>query len=226
LLKNATYGLSALNTDLDTLLTRVPTEVAQKLHLVHGTGNITPPTNKGIWDYLPYLDNSVANLITRTKGLDDIHDDVGLVKTDVDNLQAIIKFPSGVGVDAIAVTTATDTTEREIIVSLPTGATIVRAMLAVFITAMNNTANAQKIDVSVSGRVSGGTWSTLISTLTDCMGFPAADGATTGMALCADASTLITAAQTYGFKCTIVLSAAASVRFTTQYIILLTYRMG
>ncbi|MBI5827654.1 MAG: hypothetical protein HZB22_08005, partial [Deltaproteobacteria bacterium] len=42
--------IAAVKSDSGTILTRVPSEVAQKSHLVNGTGNITPPTNIGIWD--------------------------------------------------------------------------------------------------------------------------------------------------------------------------------
>ncbi|GAH75585.1 unnamed protein product, partial [marine sediment metagenome] len=31
-----------------------------KAHLVHGTGDIIPPDNKGIWDYLPFLDSAIS----------------------------------------------------------------------------------------------------------------------------------------------------------------------
>uniref|UniRef100_A0A6H1ZQE5 Uncharacterized protein n=1 Tax=viral metagenome TaxID=1070528 RepID=A0A6H1ZQE5_9ZZZZ len=44
--------IQVIDGNVDTLVTRVPSEVAQKLHLVSGIGNITPPTNKGIWDSL------------------------------------------------------------------------------------------------------------------------------------------------------------------------------
>ena len=35
------------------------TVLALKAHLVHGTGDIIPPDNKGIWDYLPYLNVNI-----------------------------------------------------------------------------------------------------------------------------------------------------------------------
>jgi hypothetical protein len=44
--------IDIIDTNVDTLITRVPAEVAQKAHLVNGSGDITPPTNKGIWDVL------------------------------------------------------------------------------------------------------------------------------------------------------------------------------
>lgn len=98
-------------------------------------------------------------------------------------------------------------------------------MLAVFITAMNDTANAQKIDVDVKGRVSAGSWNTYFSQ-DDVIGFPAADGATTGIVPLQDVSALVTAAGTYGFKCTITQSSANSVRYTTQYVLIVTYKMS
>jgi len=323
-----------LNTDLDTLLTRVPTEVAQKLHLVHGTGNITPPTNKGIWDYLPTIDtidtttlwtydNSVEllkriqaipefdSILWKTGGalcptgkslwdylpyLDvavstrsshapaDVRQSVCLgtdpvdsigrllkdylnapvgsiptnptlqtvwtdakagyldvaissrapesggnlaaVKTDVDNLEIPIKFPSPIAQDNVSTTSPTGTTEVEITVSLPSGASRVRAMLAAFVTAKNGAATAQDIDISVSGRPSGGSWTTLISTLTDCLGLPEVDKATTGDAYMVDVTSLITGAGTWGFKVTITLSSAATVRFKTEYLLIVTYKMS
>ena len=45
-------SVDAVGADVDTLLTRIPAEVAQKGHLVNGSGDITPPTNKGLWDAL------------------------------------------------------------------------------------------------------------------------------------------------------------------------------
>lgn len=143
----------------------------------------------------------------------------------LEDIECEIKFPSAEALDAIAVTAATDTTEKTITVSLPTGASIVRAMLAAFITAMNNSANAQKIDVDVKGRVSAGSWNTYFSQ-DDSIGFPAADGATTGFVPLQDVSALVTGGGTYGFKCTITQSSANSVRYTTQYLLIVTYKMS
>lgn len=98
-------------------------------------------------------------------------------------------------------------------------------MLAVFITVMNNTANAQKIDIDVKGRKVTGPWSTFFSQ-DDCIGFPAADGATTGIVPLQDVTALVDVAASYGFKCTITQSAAQSVRYTTQHILIVTYRMS
>jgi len=140
-------------------------------------------------------------------------------------MQVSINFPSPEALNDINVTTATNTTEEEITVSLPTGASIVRVMLAAFITAMNNTANAQKIDITVQGRLSGGSFSNFFSQI-DCIGFPAAEGATTGIVPLQDVSALVTGAGTYGFRLSITQSAAYSVRYTTQYVLIVTYRMS
>jgi len=143
----------------------------------------------------------------------------------MDGYETEIKFPSAEALDAIAVTDPTDTTEKTITVSLPSGAVITRVALAAFITAMNNTANAQKIDVDVKGRLGAGSWTTYFSQ-DDVIGFPAADGATTGFVPLQDVSALVTAAGTYGFKLTITQSSANSVRYTTQYILIVTYKMS
>lgn len=58
--KDKTFA--ALIDDVGTLLTRVPAEVAQKAHLVNGTGDITPSANKGIWDSLGDGTKSISGL--------------------------------------------------------------------------------------------------------------------------------------------------------------------
>ena len=139
-------------------------------------------------------------------------------KVDVD-----LGFPSAEALDSIAVVTATDTTEKEITIAGPPGSTIVRATLIVLLTALNDTANAQKIDADTKGRPSGGSWSTFF-TQDDVIGFGAVDGATASITMVSDVSALITADGTYGFKVTITQSSANAVRYTTQHILIVTYR--
>lgn len=148
---------------------------------------------------------------------------MSLVSTGMAKIDSDIGFPSAEAVNAIVVTAATDTTEKEITVTLPAGASIVRATLLAYVTAMNNSANAQKIDVDVQGRLSGGAWSMFFSQDT-IMGFGAVDGATTGIMAISNVTALVTATGTYGFKCTITQSSANSVRYTTQYVLILTLR--
>jgi len=142
----------------------------------------------------------------------------GMAKIDTD-----IGFPSAEALDDINVAVATDTTEKTITVSLPLGASIVRATLLAYITVMNNFAVAQKISVDVKGRVSGGSFSTFFSK-TNFMGFGAVDGATTGIVTISNVSSLVTVAGSYGFKCTITQTSANSVRYTIQYVLILTVR--
>lgn len=68
-----------IDTNVDTLITRIPAEVAQKQHLVNGTGDITPPTNKGIWDVL----GDGTNLKTLIDTVDAV---VDAIKAVTDNL--------------------------------------------------------------------------------------------------------------------------------------------
>ena len=90
--------IAAVKTDTGTLVTRVPSEVAQRSHLTNGTGNITPPTNIGIWDR---LDTTIASRLASVSapanfsslaitagGLVDVNDRTGfrLSATGVDDI--------------------------------------------------------------------------------------------------------------------------------------------
>ena len=134
-----------------------------------------------------------------------------------------VGFSSAEVVDAIAVAAPTDTTEKQIVVSVPAGASIVKASLIAYITAMNNTANAQKVGVTVAGRLGSGAFSNFFSQA-NILGMGAVDGATAGISAISDVSALVTGSGTYGFKCTITQSGANSVRYTTQYVLILTLR--
>jgi len=147
----------------------------------------------------------------------------GLASAGMAKIDADIGFPSAEAVNAIATVSATDTTEKEITLSLPSGASIVRATLLTSITAMNNSANAQKIDVDVKGRASGGSFTTFFSQ-DDILGFGAVDGATTGIVAVSDVTSLVNAAGTFGFKCTIQQSSGNSVRYTTQHVLIIAIR--
>lgn len=171
-----------------------------------GFGPSPAMTAKEVWEYTTRLLTSLAT-------------------SPLNIMEHELEFPSAEALNAIAVTDATDTTEKTITVALPNGATRRRALLIAVVTAMNNSANAQKIDVDVKGRKGSGSWSTFFSQ-DDCVGFGAVDGATTILTAVQDVSALVDEAEDYGFKCTITQSAAQSVRYTTQYILVVTYRMS
>jgi hypothetical protein len=135
------------------------------------------------------------------------------------------EFVSAEALDDIALTGEQLTTERTITVTLPAGASISRVLLIALITAMNNTANAQKIDLTVQGRKGAGAWNNFFSQ-EDCIGFGAVDGATTSLVTVQDVTSLVDASGSYGFRFSVNQSAAKSVRYTTQFIlvIVLTYR--
>jgi hypothetical protein len=135
-----------------------------------------------------------------------------------------IEFASAEALNDIALTGEQPTTERTITVTLPSGATIRRVLLIALITAMNNTANAQKIDLTVQGRKGTGAWNNFFSQ-DDCIGFGAVDGATTSLATVQDVTSLVDASGSYGFRFSVNQSADKSVRYTTQFIIALTYRV-
>lgn len=186
-LNNGTFGLAALNTDLDTILARLTALRAG------------------------YLDN--------------INNAQLLNLPNVSIMEHEIEFPSAEALNDIALTGAQTTTERTITVTLPTGATIRRALLIGVVTAMNNTPNAQKIDVTIQGRKGAGAYSNFFSQ-TDCIGLGAVDGSTVALVTVQDVTALVDAAAGYGFRLTIDQSSANSVRYTTQYLLVITYRMS
>jgi len=143
----------------------------------------------------------------------------------LENAELPLKFPSAEVLDDIAAVGPTNTTERTITVSLPAAATIRRVILAAFITIMNDSANAQKIDIDVEGRLGAGGWNTYFSQ-DDVVGFPGVDGATTGLVALSDVTALVTAAGTYGFRLAVTQTSANSIRYTVQHVLIITYRMS
>jgi len=136
-----------------------------------------------------------------------------------------IEFPSAEALDDISATGEQTTTEKTITVALPSGASIVRALLVAMVTVLNDSETAQKIDVTVKGRKGSGGFSDFFSQ-DDVVGFGAVDGATTFLVTVQDVSALVDVAATYGFQLSVNQSAAASVRYTTQYVLVITYKMS
>jgi len=164
-----------------------------------------------------------SGFIVGTDTLEKIRDAIDNIKT---NIQEIEKgFPSISALDDISSTGDQNTTEKTITVSLPSGASIVKASLLALITAMNNSENAQKIDLEVHGRKGDGGWSTFFSQ-DDVIGFGAVDGATSCFCAVQDVTSLIDEETSYGFKFVINQSSANSIRYTTQYILIIVYKMS
>ena len=107
-------NIDTIKTNVDTLITRIPAEVAQKAHLVNGTGNITPPTNKGIWDVLGDGTKSISGLndLAQSDILSDATPFAGAnidtIKTNVDTL--ITRIPAEVAQKAHLVNGSGDIT--------------------------------------------------------------------------------------------------------------------
>lgn len=136
-----------------------------------------------------------------------------------------IEFPTDEVLDDISVTGEQTTTERTATVAMPPNATIRRVLLVSIITIMNDSANPQKIDVTVQGRKGSGSWSDYFSE-DDVVGFGAIDGATTSLVAVSDISALVDEDATYGFRLSVNQSAAQSVRYTVQHVAVVTYRMA
>lgn len=138
-----------------------------------------------------------------------------------------IEFPSADDLKDISATGDQYTDELTITVALPTGASIRRVLLVALITAMNNTASAQKIKITVQGRKGAGSWNNYFDAEgADCIGFGAVDGVTTSLVAVQDVSALVDEAASYGFRVKVNQSAAQSVHYTSQFVLVLTYRMS
>jgi len=178
------------------------------------------------------IDDIEAKLDSPIFGLQEIKDEIVVIDTEVGDIRTLLdlteillKFPSAESFDDIAAIGPTNTTAMPIVVVLPAGATIRRAMLAAFITVMNDTATLQKIDVDVQGSLPPGGWNTYFSQ-NACIGVPNVDAATTGFVPVQDVSALVNAAGTYEFRCAITQTAASSVHYTINYVLIITYRMS
>jgi len=181
------------------------------------------PANTSLHDELLLL---LGRLTAARAGfLDNLNNAQLLNLPNVSVMEHEIEFPSAEALDNIAATGEQTTTERTISVTFPTGATRRRVLLLALITAMNNTANAQKIDLMVQGRKGAGGWSTFFSQ-DDVIGFGAIDGATTNIVAVQDVTALVDTAGSYGFRFSVNQSGANSVRYTTQYLLVITYRMS
>lgn len=144
----------------------------------------------------------------------------------VEDTEHEIEFPSAEALDDIAAVGDQTTTERIIAPVLPAGATIRRVLLLAVTTIMNDTATAHKIDVTVQGRKGAGGWNNYFDE-DACIGFGGIDGASTSLVTLQDVTALVNEAAIYYFRLTVNQSGGAnSVHYTTQYLLVITYRMS
>lgn len=135
-------------------------------------------------------------------------------------------FATAEAVDTIALTGEQTTTELTVTPSLPDSALLKKASVLTTVTALNNSANAQKIDITVQGRKASGSFTDYFSQ-DNIIGFGAVDGATSAILPISIVTALIddlTAA--YGFRCSINQSSANSVVYTIQHVLIINYALS
>lgn len=122
----------------------------------------------------------------------------------------------------ITVTTADQSLgQKDIVTDIPAGGTIISVIAMAKINIMNNSANAQKIDLKFD--VEGVT----LFEQDNVVGFGAVDGSSASYIIAEDATGEVTAdAQTVTLEAFATLSAAQSVIFSAQYYLFITYKMG
>lgn len=138
--------------------------------------------------------------------------------------QVEVSFASDEAQDEISTDTATDTTARTVEVSLPSGATIKRALLVAVVVARNGSANTQNIGLNIQARPSGGSWTSVFNKA-NCIGLPNAEGAAVALAIPQEVSSIVTEPGTYEFKTTVTQSSANPVTYTTIYVLIIAYEM-
>lgn len=135
-------------------------------------------------------------------------------------------FPTAEALNVIAVTGEQKTTEKTVTVSLPSGALLKRASVISSISALNNSANAQKIDVAIEARKAAGSFAAYYSQ-DDVFGFGAVDGATSAILAISNLTALVDdLTASYGFRCSINQSSANSIRYTTQHVLIISYALS
>jgi len=135
------------------------------------------------------------------------------------------RIPTSEAFDTISTTVETLTTEKEIGLILPDNAEIQKASLIALITAKNGTANAQSIDITVKAKKSGGVYADYFSQ-DACFGLPNVQHAPGNFTALNDLTTLVTEPGTYMFQTAIKQNVAAEVNYTTQYVLIIAYRIG
>lgn len=122
----------------------------------------------------------------------------------------------------VAVTTADQSLgPKDITVDIPEGAVILSVVAAARVNILNNSANAQKIDLKFSVEA------VALFDQDDVVGFGAVDGAAASYFIAEDATGEVTAdGQVVTLEAFATLSAAQSVRFQVQYYLFITYKMG
>lgn len=123
---------------------------------------------------------------------------------------------------AVSVTTADQSLgAKDITLDIPAGATIISVIAMAKVNIMNNSANAQKIDLKFD--VEG----TTLFDQDDIVGFGDTDGTSAVYLIAEDASGEVTAdAQVVTLEAFCTLSSANSVRFQAQYFLFTVYKMG
>ena len=135
------------------------------------------------------------------------------------------RIPTSEAFDTISVDTETLTTEKEIGLILPDNAEIQKASLIALITAKNGTANAQSIDITVKAKKDGGAYANYFSQ-DACFGLPNVQHAPGNFSPLSDLTALVIEPGTYMFQISVKQNTAAEVNYTTQYVLIIAYKVG
>ena len=136
-----------------------------------------------------------------------------------------IEFRSDVAANNMDALGTWPTTERPITVTLPEGATIRRVSLLAVIFTLNMGGAAQCSGITVQGRKGVGSWSNFYS-VTEVLSVPSPICSMTTITAVSDVTSLVDEAEDYGFRVQITQAMDAIIRYITQFVLVITYRMS
>jgi len=210
--------------------------LAMKAHLVHGTGDIIPPDNKGIWDYLPNLDTAISALndLAQSDILSDATPfaggNIASIKTETDQLpnwRFDDKLATTPTVDAEASASEESLTAGSVTPTFPTGATRQRAYVVAMLHAANKSEATHKIGLTLQIQKNAGGYGDVVDlTANPPISLISVDGACANFAIVCDVTaTVDTSAVQYDFKWLVDSDNAGAVNYTSNFVLVIIYSM-
>lgn len=171
-------------------------------------------------NWIKRITNAIADLITRTKGLDDVHDDLAAHEAETE-------WSTTAVVEQVTNAAAVNLTAGSVTPTFPTGSTRVRAILIASIHAANQAANTHHINLKIQGQKDAGGYGDLLDlTAQDSLGLVNLDGAGDGWCGAIDVTALVDASEsTYDFRFVVDSDNAGAVNYTTCFTLVLVYTM-
>lgn len=207
------------------------------------SGGAVCPAGKSIWNALGDGTEDIQTITAAIAALNDLAQneilddatpfsggDIADIKTETDQLPNwrfdSEKYASTVTVDAKADAAEVDLTAGSIVVTIPTGATIVDVTLAAFLHVANKAAATHHIGLTLQAQKdAGGYGDVVVLTANPPVSLVNVDGAMATFAIACDVSATVNGAATYTFRWQCDSDNAGAVNYTSNFVLVITYSM-